>query len=238
MAKNNIVGESCALVPLSSADIVVVVDDEMFSRFVMLEILRGLGNPQVVVAKDGDEAAEILQGETGKSVRLVILDFHMPKRNGLDLLKAIRCGHLGASCETPVVMITGMDDTVLTAAAIALDVDAFLVKPVLSAILGEQIRHIFSSKREIAKASDYEAVNIASAVESCGYQDGQMEADAMRKVSVNELEPDMLVIRHITGPNGSILVARGTKLTGRLVRLLHGLAAGGLPLSEIFVERR
>lgn len=224
--------------PLSPSDVVVVVDDEMFSRFVMLEILRGLGNPQVVIAKDGGEAEDVLRGEAGKSARLVILDFHMPKRNGLDVLKEIRTGRLGAPRETSVVMITGLDDSALAATAISLDVDAFLVKPVMSATLAEQIRHIFSSNNEIAEIAKYEAVDIAPAVDACAYNDGQSEADAMRRISVLEVEAGMLVVRDITGPSNNILVARGTTLTGRLVRLLHGLHAGGLPLSEILVERR
>jgi two-component system chemotaxis response regulator CheY len=225
-------------VPLSETDIVVVIDDEMFSRFVMLEILRGLGNPQVIIAKDGGEAEEILRGEAGKSARLVILDFHMPKRNGLEILKELRSGRLGAPRGTPVVMITGMDDTALAATAISLDVDAFLVKPVMSGPLAEQIRQIFASTHEIADTAKYEAVDIAPAVDACAFSDGQSEADAMRRVSVLELEAGMLVVRDITGPNNNVLVARGTTLTGRLVRLLHGLHAGGLPLSEILVERR
>ncbi len=236
MDKNNALDSKIA--PLSTNDVIVVVDDEMFSRFVMLEILRGLGNPQVIIAKDGGEAVEILRSEAGKSARLVILDFHMPKRNGLEVLKEIRTGCLGAPRNTPVVMITGLDDSALAATAISLDVDAFLVKPVMSAVLAEQIRNIFASGHEIAEVGKYEAIDIAPAVEACAYSDGQAEADAMRRISVLEVEAGMLVVRDITGPNKNVLVARGTTLTGRLVRLLHGLHAGGLPLSEILVERR
>lgn len=71
-----------------------VVDDDEIDRETILRSVeeRGLNNP-VRVARDGEEALEILKGQGGEPIRtpyLMLLDLNMPRMNGIELLQEIR----------------------------------------------------------------------------------------------------------------------------------------------------
>ena len=71
-----------------------VVDDDEIDRETILRSVeeRGLNNP-VRVARDGEEALEILKGQGGERIRtpyLILLDLNMPRMNGIELLQQIR----------------------------------------------------------------------------------------------------------------------------------------------------
>ena len=59
---------------------------------------------EVVLAKDGVEALHILYGGNGKLPDLVLLDLHLPKLNGLGVLRRIRTEE--ATKRLPVVVMT------------------------------------------------------------------------------------------------------------------------------------
>lgn len=66
----------------------LVVDDDDESRDTMVEYLYSLGFPQVVQAKDGQEALKILDKDA--AINFIISDWDMPKLNGLTLLQKVR----------------------------------------------------------------------------------------------------------------------------------------------------
>lgn len=71
-----------------------VVDDDEIDRETILRSVeeRGLKNP-VRMARDGEEALEILKrhdGELITSPYLILLDLNMPRMNGIELLQNIR----------------------------------------------------------------------------------------------------------------------------------------------------
>ncbi len=220
--------------PFAPDDVVMVADDEMFTRFIIEEILQGLGKPKVLTARDGVEAEAALSGPDAGRVRLATLDFNMPNRNGLEVLKSLRCGRLGAPRGTPVIMITGMDDLTLAGAALALDVDAFLHKPVSSSDLFYHLAVMDAPDRECKSVEAYEAIPIDMVAEAMPADSG--DVSALVRVELRDLTAGMVLARDIGTPNGALLVARGTQITNRMARLLHGLAAGGLPLDFVFVE--
>lgn len=71
----------------------VVDDDEIDRETIMRSVEeRGLKNP-VRMARDGEEALEILKrhdGELITSPYLILLDLNMPRMNGIELLQNIR----------------------------------------------------------------------------------------------------------------------------------------------------
>lgn len=113
--------------------ILLVEDDIHDAELVQIAFNRSnLANP-VVVARDGVEAMEILRqgahngrGATGPVV--VLLDFKMPRMNGLDVLKQIKSDddlkHI------PVVMMTSSRQEPDLQQAYALGVNAYIVKPI------------------------------------------------------------------------------------------------------------
>ena len=108
---------------------VLIVDDEKFSRSVVAHLLEAMGRPKVMHASNGAEALDLLDNE-GDGISFVIADFNMPVMHGLQLLKSIRIGHREINRAMPVAMVTGYSEKHMVDLALALDVNAFLIKPV------------------------------------------------------------------------------------------------------------
>jgi two-component system nitrogen regulation response regulator GlnG len=100
---------------------VLVADDEPSIRFVLTEVLEGLGH-QVVAVEDGDSAlGELTRG----SFDLAFLDIRMPGRTGIEVLQQCRA----SGCDVAIVIITAqnlLENAVESMKAGALD---YLVKP-------------------------------------------------------------------------------------------------------------
>jgi len=100
---------------------VLVVEDEAKTRASLAEGL-GLQGWQIVAAAGGDHAEALLQGEP---FDLVVLDWMLPGRSGLELLAHLRA----QGSQVPVLMLTartGVDDRV---AGLDQGADDYLAKP-------------------------------------------------------------------------------------------------------------
>ncbi len=84
---------------------ILISDDDVEFR----ETLRGMFAPQgyrTIVAADGEEAIEIVRSE---SIHLVLLDLHMPKLSGLEVLQFIKEFNALLPC---ILMSAGLDEAV------------------------------------------------------------------------------------------------------------------------------
>ena len=122
---------------------VLIVDDEQFSRSVVAHLLVEMGRPRIIQASNGSEALDALGDESGK-FDFIIADFNMPVMHGLQLLKAIRVGHGEIDRAMPVAMVTGYSEKHLVDLALALDVNAFLIKPVSKRGLENRLESMLS----------------------------------------------------------------------------------------------
>jgi CheY-like chemotaxis protein len=232
---------------LGSSDHVLVVDDEQFSRQIVARFLRELGNPEVHAARDGSEALAIL---ATVPIRIVISDFNMPGRNGLDLLKAIRTSPGIIRHDLPVVMLTGLSDRALVGAAVALDVDSFVVKPVSKATLASRIERALADGREIKRPDEYHQVDVAAATAHLLKHDpvglpskaGQRRDQAAcrpsncRRVALAAIQPGAVLAEEIRAPTGELLLADGAILTARLINRLRDLAGMKLNVGHVWVR--
>lgn len=133
--------ETVALPPI------IVADDEedvlrLFPRF--LAKLR-LMNP-LVLARDGEEVLSYLDGVVrSEALRpaLVLLDLHMPRKSGLEVLRAIRSDP--DLEDLPVVVLTGSSSMEEVQECHALGVASYLVKPVGFAALNDVLREVATS---------------------------------------------------------------------------------------------
>lgn len=116
---------------------ILLVDDVPFVRETVTRLLKGMGGPTVHQADDGAKALTLLK--SGKSMDFVIADFNMPVFNGLQLLKAVRTGDAGVDRAFPFAILTGFSDKHLVDMALALDVNAFLLKPVSKKALSQRL---------------------------------------------------------------------------------------------------
>ena len=78
---------------------VLVADDSSTMRKIIIRSLNAVGITDIVEAGDGEEAVDAFGVN---EVQLVMLDWNMPKKDGLEVLKSIRVG--GSS--VPVMMVT------------------------------------------------------------------------------------------------------------------------------------
>ena len=79
---------------------ILVVDDEKPISDIIKFNLEKEGY-EVVVAFDGEEALEKVEGE---KPNLIILDLMLPKIDGLEVAKRVRAKHT-----TPIIMVTAKD---------------------------------------------------------------------------------------------------------------------------------
>lgn len=100
----------------------LVVDDVEVTRFTAQEYLSELGI-EVAVAKDGDQALDTLRRS---QVDVVLLDWHLKKASGLDLLKNIRKEFPRS---LPVIVFSGVEGQAKANEAINAGANSFLEKP-------------------------------------------------------------------------------------------------------------
>ena len=108
---------------------ILVVDDDPDLSLLMSLFLRKAGH-EVITAGDGLEALEVIRD-------IVVLDWNMPRLDGLGLTAAVR-GELGLT-SLPLLMVTALPDH---AKALAAGVDRVLVKPFTAAGLVEAVEQL------------------------------------------------------------------------------------------------
>lgn len=113
---------------MSSAVDVLVVDDEAALRSSVADILRSAGY-SVIEAEDGQAALELLETQ---QVAVVLLDQRMPRRTGVEVLKAL-------AAPPKVIFMSAYRIEGEERAVVGDKVFSFLVKPVAPVRLLEEV---------------------------------------------------------------------------------------------------
>ncbi|NEO78029.1 response regulator [Moorena sp. SIO4G3] len=129
----------------------LVVDDSITERQNLSLILERNGN-QVVQAKDGLEAIELLRKSHG--IDLIICDLEMPRLNGLELLSLSH--QEPALADLPIIMLTSRSQKKYKQLATELGAMAYLTKPYLDEEILATINNVLRMKDElyIAKGTE------------------------------------------------------------------------------------
>jgi CheY-like chemotaxis protein len=138
----------------------LVVDDEEFVRALVARFLKRSGAAGVVEAADGREAIAAI-GSYDMVFDAIISDVRMRPMDGIELLRAIRTGAGGLKRNFPVVMLTAHAEAELVEQALALDADAFVVKPVKREALLERVLRVLQRAVPIQPAANYAAIGKA-----------------------------------------------------------------------------
>ncbi len=101
---------------------VLVVDDSATMRKIIIRALTAIGINDTAQAGDGVEALQLFQQD---SFDLVLTDWNMPNKTGIELVRDIRA----AGSSTPVVMITTEAEKARVLEAIQAGISDYLVKP-------------------------------------------------------------------------------------------------------------
>ena len=127
---------------MTSPDVrLLLVDDAEDLRFLLRLTFDRHPRVQIVgEAGDGDEALALIAEQ---SPDLVLLDIEMPRRNGLEVLDALR----SATDRPVVVMLSGVSTELLREGATERGADGFVEKSVRPAALLDQVLAIHDAAR-------------------------------------------------------------------------------------------
>ncbi len=126
--------------PLAASMRIMIADDQQTSRLLIRSALNDIGFKQIEMAKDGQEALDIILRQP---VHLVISDYHMPRMNGVELLRAVRANP--PTRRSAFFMLTGVDNAQFLQQAQQLQVNNYLKKPVVTAELKKKIEAVFGA---------------------------------------------------------------------------------------------
>jgi two-component system chemotaxis response regulator CheY len=130
-----------ALEEILSQTRVLVVDDNAALRGVLRVSLQAFGCARVIESGTVTQALDILKAQP---VDLVITDWKMKPRDGLDLVSTIRSPLTSPRPGLPVIMLTAYAGTDRIRLARRAGVNAFLIKPVTAAALAGCLRDVLT----------------------------------------------------------------------------------------------
>ena len=115
---------------------VLIADDEP-NIVISLEYLMKRAGYQVSVARDGQEALDLLRRERP---RLVLLDVMMPKKSGHEVCQELRADE--QIKDTLVLMLTAKGRDTDVAKGLALGANAYMTKPFSTKELVQKVREM------------------------------------------------------------------------------------------------
>ncbi len=115
---------------------VLVIDDSVVMRRIHVNLLKEIGfsEDQILEAENGEVAFKVC---IDNDVKLFLLDWNMPRLNGLDFTKKIRAIEHYKS--VPIIMVTSEAAKYNVVEAIKAGVTNYVIKPIKSDVLKEKI---------------------------------------------------------------------------------------------------
>jgi diguanylate cyclase (GGDEF)-like protein len=153
---------------------VLVVDDDTTSRTMSAKTLRHAGF-EVSEATSGAEALALFAAQRHD---LLVLDLIMPGLDGFEVCQRLRATALGA--HTPILILTGLNDTASIERAYQLGATDFITKPINWTLLSHRVRYALraSSAAEAMRRSR-ESLARAQSLAGMGnwaiFPDGRLE---------------------------------------------------------------
>jgi response regulator of citrate/malate metabolism len=126
----------------------VVEDDALVAEVHASYVERVPGFVVAGVAHRATEALEIL---ASRPVDLVLLDFHLPDVNGLDMLRLLRAR---SAAPVDVIAVTAAHDAESIRAAIAQGVSQYLVKPFAFATFADKLERYARYRAQVDVAAE------------------------------------------------------------------------------------
>jgi two-component system cell cycle response regulator len=138
--------------PTDSANSVLIAEDDPMFRRILRTWLADFGF-QTILATDGAEAWDILQRK--QPPQLLILDWEMPKVDGIELCRRIR--QRQQADYQYVLLVTGKEDKQRVVEGLEAGADDYLIKPVDKHELHARLRvgrRILSLQKDLIEARD------------------------------------------------------------------------------------
>ena len=124
---------------------ILVVDDMMTMRKIVMKNLKDIGLLDVKEADDGAPAWDLIQKAhaEGKPFQLILCDWNMPKVKGIQLLKMVRQDERFKT--TPFVLITAESEKSQVIEALQLGVSNYIVKPFTNDQIREKLETVYKN---------------------------------------------------------------------------------------------
>jgi len=117
---------------------VLIADDSGVMRKIVRRAVEGAGLSDIVDAADGQQALELFNQQ---SFDLVLTDWNMPEKNGIELLRDIR----SQGSQVPVILITTEAEKNRVVEAVEAGVSDYLTKPFEKQALVQKIEKQLAS---------------------------------------------------------------------------------------------
>jgi len=116
---------------------ILLVDDSRTIRNIQKNTLKGMGHTDVLEAADGLEALSVLGGDRPD---LMLVDWNMPKMDGITLVRKVRENDKAI----PIIMVTTEAEKSRVMEALKAGVNNYVVKPFTAETLSEKISQTMS----------------------------------------------------------------------------------------------
>ncbi len=204
---------------------VLVVDDDVVSRMVLMHLIDGCGKFDIVEAEDGADAWQQLEG--GLRPGIVFCDLRMPRLSGQELLQRVRAHEQLA--QIPFVLVSSATDKDTVQQATQAGATGYIVKPFQS----DQVRaHLGAFLDQAANGYQHVAEEPSATLARLGIGADRLLvylAGFQNQLTAASTELDGLLAR---GDQAEARVRIERLHTGCTTLGLHGAAAALKPLLD------
>ncbi len=200
--------------------VLIVEDDDAIATGLALN-LKLAGRP-TAIARDGDDAIKQIQTE---DFALVLLDINLPKRNGLEVLSALRA----SDNLVPVIVLSARSGEFDKVAALRLGADDYVTKPFA---LAELLARVEAVLRRVQPVSH---TPVAAPAEHASFSFGDVAIDLNQRLVMRAGEEVKLT--HLELELLAFFVQHPSQVFSRaqLFHLVWGQSAGSVRTVDNFV---
>jgi CheY-like chemotaxis protein len=130
---------------------ILLIEDQLFIRSMTARMLNGIGFKEILQAKDGKEAIDLV-ASAREPIDLILCDLKMPTMDGFAFVEALRASADPAVAQVPVVVLTGTADTDSIERLRTLGIAGYIVKPASTQTIVDRVRAALRATRRRALA--------------------------------------------------------------------------------------
>ena len=131
---------------------ILLVEDTLPMRDLMIAVLETLGVGKVYGSSNGEHAFELF---CNKQPDIVIADWHMEPMDGIELTMKIRNDDKSPNKMVPIIMISGYSELFRVSQARDAGVTEFIVKPFAANDIAKRLTYVVNKPRDFIRAPDY-----------------------------------------------------------------------------------
>jgi DNA-binding response OmpR family regulator len=131
---------------------VLVIDDSLFMRRIVRNLLLNIGVKEVFEAGDGIAGLDAIRTANPD---IVLLDWELPLLSGVELVRIVRSPGVFPTPDVPIIVLSFQGERRRVLEAMRSGVNEYLVKPVSAKSLYERFVSILAKPRPIVRVGDY-----------------------------------------------------------------------------------